>query len=1155
MPTAKATGKRARPRFVRAANVELDLTERKVLDGYVLTSTGRTALRRMSSAVTGDSHSRAWTLTGPYGTGKSAFAVFTASLLDDQSTDTKKRARDLLNSADPELASLLGTKGRSAGNGLIPIPITGTREPVEGAVLRGLQTSVSSRLNGTGKTLTAELTKARKQIANGKSIGSRRVTELVSDGVDRLCRKSRGANGVFLVLDELGKLLEYANHHSSTSDLFTLQELAEHFSRSDHRCLLMGILHQDFGAYATRLSSQERAEWNKVRGRFEDIAFHEPAEEMLRLIAGAMSVSGIKPPARTVGLIRKLADRTWKLGLAPGSMTKSEFISILEHCAPLHPVVAVSIGTVFQRLAQNERSAFSFLSSNEPFGLGEFARSGDSRKSGLYGMDRLYDYLIHSIRDSLYASPQSKLWAEAESILSSLNEGSASDVFLIKAIGLINAIARDERMRSSREVIALASDGCLSSPAKKAEIDGLVKRRIIVDRKFNQTLALWEGSDVDLDEEIKKARGQIGDDLPVSELATRYFHPSPIVARRHTFTTGNFRFFHLRFASADELTNSPVDDHLVIHLALPETQADESRVRRAAKDDRIAGQPGHLVCVPEERQEFAAGIRDLSCLEWVRQNVKALEGDRAARRELSIRIEGITARLNDQLTQFLAPQSHPRLTTWYHQGAPLKIEGRSGLQDELSRICDEVFPKAPHIRNELINRSQLSSAAAKARRNLFERMFSSRTESELGLEKAPPEKSVYLSVLHRAGLHAETDEGWDFKAPRGRNPLRINETWKAITAFFKKTEAGARPVSELFETLSAPPYGVLEGPMPLIFCAALQVHDDEIALYKDGTFIPAPSDPDFELLVKDPTRYTVQRWHVSGVRATVFEKLVKLLGRDFTGDESVKGQILNLVKPLLRFYKGLNTFALNTRDLSDEASAIREALAKQNEPDSLLFVDLPKAVGLKPFSKTQKASTKQVKQFIDRLRTGLVELQTAYDRLLASVLSSLRTAFSEKGELSAVRDSLRSRASGLSDCSGDPALKSFVSRLCELTYEDDEWLEMLASQVVMSLPSNWKDGDLKRFQSELRSIARVFRHVEAIAFDPSRKRNSAESLRIGVTLADATESERVVHLNAKQQAAVDKAEHTLESELRKIASNPHIALAALARVAQRRLSK
>ena len=83
----------------------------------------------------------------------------------------------------------------------------------------------------------------------------------------------------------------------------------------------------------------------------------------------------------------------------------------------------------------------------------------------------------------------------------------------------------------------------------------------------------------------------------------------------------------------------------------------------------------------------------------------------------------------------------------------------------------------------------------------------------------------------------------------------------------------------------------------------------------------------------------------------------------------------------------------------------------------------------------------------------------------------------------------------------------------------------------------------------------VFRHVEAIAFDPSRKRNSAESLRIGVTLADATESERVVHLNAKQQAAVDKAEHTLESELRKIASNPHIALAALARVAQRRLSK
>jgi hypothetical protein len=42
--------------------------------------------------------------------------------------------------------------------------------------------------------------------------------------------------------------------------------------------LILGILHQDFAVYADRLSSRERAEWDKVRGRFEDIVFEEGAD-------------------------------------------------------------------------------------------------------------------------------------------------------------------------------------------------------------------------------------------------------------------------------------------------------------------------------------------------------------------------------------------------------------------------------------------------------------------------------------------------------------------------------------------------------------------------------------------------------------------------------------------------------------------------------------------------------------------------------------------------------------------------------------------------------------------------------------------------------------------------------------------------------------
>lgn len=1142
-------------RFLRAANVELDLTERDALQGYVLTATGRTVLRRMSSAVTGDSNSRAWTLTGPYGTGKSAFTIFTANLLNHGNGGATKQARELLQTSDPELATILDVKSIGR-HGLIPIAITGTREPVEGALLRGVQASITTRLNGTGKALKSELSKARNQISNGKPVGVRRLTELISDSVEQLCKKSKGATGVFLVLDELGKLLEYANHHSSISDLFMLQELAEHFSRSDRRCLLLGILHQDFGAYATRLAPQERAEWNKIRGRFEDISFHEPAEEMLRLVASALEEEQFNPTRKTIALVSKISDAAWKLGLAPGSMSKSEFTSIIQKCVPLHPVVAISLGTIFQRLAQNERSAFSFLRSNEPFGFCEFAKKTGRNGEQLYGLARLYDYLIHSIRDSLYSSSHSKLWAETESILSGLADASASEVFLVKSIGLINAIGRDDRVQSSREILQLASEGCLKRQTSKATIEQLIDRRIIVDRKFNQTLALWEGSDVDIDAEIHAAREHIGDEVSVAKLAKQYFPTRPVVARRHSFETGNIRYFPIRFVSS-HASNQPADLWpLTIRIALPESQAEERHIRQASKNSHCAESAGQLVCIPHKCQEFGSEILELASLQWISRNVKSLEGDRAARREISIRVEGIKGKLANLLSVFLSPDENPEMSTWIYSGQVLRFGANSGFQDQLSHICDQVFPKAPKIHNELINRSQLSSAAAKARRVLIERMFSHRSEPDLGLEKAPPEKSVYLSVLNRSGLHAKTQEGWGFKPPSQGNAMQIEHAWKAITGFFKLTETGPRPVSELFDLLAAPPYGIKEGPMPLLLCAALLVHENEIALYKDGTFIPTPSDPDFELLVKSPDRYTIQQWSVKGVRAEVFERLAKLLGREFTGKDPLKSQLLDLVRPLLRFYKGLNAFTLQTRDLSDEAVAIRKALGKGTEPDTLLFSDLPKAVGLNLSRRNQKTSARYAEDFVERLRSGLNELQTAYDRLLESVLASLRTTFSVKGTVGAVRKALAKRAAGLSDWSGDPALSQFVVRILETEYEDREWLEMVASQLVLALPCNWKDGDLKRYQNELRSIARVFYHVEAIAYShPTRtKQNTGESLRIGITLPNAKDTERVIHLSDKQAAKVEKVELALESELKKFGRNNDVALAALARVTQRRLS-
>ena len=93
---------------------------------------------------------------------------------------------------------------------------------------------------------------------------------------------------------------------------------------------------------------------------------------------------------------------------------------------------------------------------------------------------------------------------------------------------------------------------------------------------------------------------------------------------------------------------------------------------------------------------------------------------------------------------------------WYHQGKLRKIASATELLSCISDLCEDLYVYAPVIHNELINRRNLSSAAASARMRLIERMFNF-SEGFLGMDKAkkPPEMCIYLSLLQGANLHVQ----------------------------------------------------------------------------------------------------------------------------------------------------------------------------------------------------------------------------------------------------------------------------------------------------------------------------------------------------------------------------------------------------------------
>ena len=90
----------ATSRFTRSVNLQRDLWQPEALRGYLVTAGARRALLRIAPARLAADVACAWTLTGPYGTGKSAFGLFTAALLASDVVPAHAAAWKLLRSTD-----------------------------------------------------------------------------------------------------------------------------------------------------------------------------------------------------------------------------------------------------------------------------------------------------------------------------------------------------------------------------------------------------------------------------------------------------------------------------------------------------------------------------------------------------------------------------------------------------------------------------------------------------------------------------------------------------------------------------------------------------------------------------------------------------------------------------------------------------------------------------------------------------------------------------------------------------------------------------------------------------------------------------------------------------------------------------------------------
>jgi hypothetical protein len=366
-------------RFQRSVRIDSDLGAAAALHGFICQGSGRAALQTMARSIS-EGGQRAFTWTGPYGSGKSSLALALAAAVGGDA-GLRKAARELLGDA----TGVLDQAFPVGNGGWLVVPVVGRRaNPIE-----DVETSLDIAL---GKW---------RRVGRGKSDGSGRalIGRLQAAALDR------EYGGILLLIDEMGKYLEAAA--GEDSDIHFFQELGEAAGRSDERLVVIGILHQSFDQYAMRLNRESRDDWVKVQGRFVDIPIISGVDEVIDLLGRAIETALPHPDSQAVAERVALAIARRRPG-SPGDLARR-----LDAAWPLHPVVAALLGPVSRRrFGQNERSTFGFLASSEPEGFQDFLRRAPANELATYDPSQLWDYLRINLEPAILASADGHRWAQ-----------------------------------------------------------------------------------------------------------------------------------------------------------------------------------------------------------------------------------------------------------------------------------------------------------------------------------------------------------------------------------------------------------------------------------------------------------------------------------------------------------------------------------------------------------------------------------------------------------------------------------------------------------------------------------------------------------------------------------------------------------------------
>lgn len=1024
-------------------------------------------------AATFKSGSRAFSIIGSYGTGKSAFLL----ALIQQFQNPDKQTFGFVNGAFNHLQQFE------------VISIVGELRSLMSAFAENLQVEVNS------KDISNALKKKREYLKK----------------TNTCC---------VIVIDEFGKFLEFAAKNNPAAELYFIQELAELVCNPDYNYLLLTTLHQNFDAYS--LTPTEQKEWEKVKGRFKELTFNEPVEQLLRLAGDFLMAQQVQ--------IAPAIDSKWLNLMTRASVFRMNLElteSLSQKIYPFDLLSAMSLTVSLQRYGQNERSLFSFLTTDEHLGLPYFRKNQGSQP--YLNLVWVYNYLIHNFNSVLTSkhNPDFFRWTivrnTIERVYTHCTERVDELLQLTKVIGLLDVVGSDAAMIDA-DFLEMYAQTCLGMTNVKPLIEQLEAKKIILYQSFKKRFKLFEGTDENIEQllQIKKHEVQLSKNL-IPELK-KYFTEQYFVAKAVSYTTGTPRIFEVKISDAPipafKETNGEIDGY--VNLIFSEQPFDYQTL---GFDEPI------LYGVYRNVQSLKYKIKDIlagqKAIEYV-----TTKNDNTAKKELEEWLISNQKDLNHTINIQLFGEKGG--VDWYHGGKKVEITHKKTFNRTLSNICETVYNATPHYRNELINRVLFSGNIAAARKEFLSALYEQSPINHFGfdLKEMPPEKMIYMTLCLNTKIFDIQGDMLLSREPIGNESFM--PLWKTCMDFLESTKSGKRPLIELFEQLYQKPFRLKSGFIDFWILAFLRVQRDEIAIFKNGNYVPKVGKDVAELFFKEAKNFDIKKFNIEGVRLSLFNKYREVAQQ---GEKEVitNSSFQETAKPFLQFYKKLPKYAQETKSVGQDCIAFVKTLRQAKDLERLFFEDLPIALGTN-IERLNESET-ELNEFAERVQACIQELRIAYDNLIDRIEAYILKIFGiENKKFNEYQKWIQDRYAPIKEYRLLPRQKSFFMRVKTALPDKTAWLNSLAQLLLNKQLTEISDSEEILLYDRL---AMTFKELDdsIILNEMTFDKEKEQVVRLKITNNDNISVQKNVFVAKNQAVEVEELAKKIEKLFKDVSPN------------------